>query len=87
MTTVEFLPDGRPAPRLLTWRETCAYLRLDSTDDADDERSNTALKRRLDRIVEKGFLRPCLINHKRRYSRRELNRFIDAQTDRYAEAK
>lgn len=86
MTTVEFFPDGRPVPRLLTWRETCSYLRLDWADDADDL-SETALKRRLDRIVEKGFVRPCLINHKRRYSRCELNRFIDAQTDRYAEPK
>ncbi len=83
---MERFHDGQPVPRLLTWREACAYLRLDWADDADDL-SDTALKRRLDRLVERGFVRPCLVNNKRYYSRRELNRFIDAQTDRYAEAK
>ena len=35
------------------------------------------------RLVDQGKIRPCLVGGKRRYSRRELDRFIDEETERY----
>lgn len=40
-------------------------------------------KKQLNRLVDQGKIRPCLVGGKRRYSRRELDRFIDAETERY----
>ena len=63
---------------LLTETEAAAFLRL-----ANDGRDATAAKRAMDRLVARRLIRPCLVGNRRRYSRRELDGFIDAQTERY----
>ena len=73
----EFFPGGRPVPRLMTWRGATAYLLLDL------DRGEHAAKRALERIVAKGLIRPCIVGKHRRYSRVELDRFIDEQTQHY----
>lgn len=70
--------DHAHLPPLLTDLEAAAYLRL--TDDAP---SDDAALKRLNRIVDHKLLRPCIVGKRRRYSVRELERFIDAQTERY----
>lgn len=72
---IEFTPIS---PALLTDVEAAVYLRL-VPDDSDP----AAARRRINRLVDQGKVRPCLTNNKRRYSIRELDRFIDAETDRY----
>ena len=65
-------------PVLFDEQEAAAYLRLAN----DGEKPETA-RRALNRLVDQGKIRPCLVGGKRRYSRRELDRFIDIETDRY----
>ena len=48
-------------------------------------RSDKAGVKALNRIVDSGRLRPALIGKYRRYCVRELDRFIDAMTEQYAE--
>ena len=74
---IEFKPIE---PVLFDEPEAAAYLRL-----ADDGQDVDAARRALNRLVDKRQLRPCLVGGKRRYSRRELDRFIDQQTEKYAE--
>lgn len=64
---------------LLTAGEAAAYLRL--TDDGRD--AGAALKS-LNRLVDKGLIRPCMYMYQkeRLYSRLELDRFIERQTAR-----
>ncbi len=63
---------------LLTHVEAAVYLRLvDNGDDAESAR------RRINRLVDKGLLRPCLVANRRRYSQRELDRFINDETEKY----
>ncbi len=67
-------------PVLLTEAEAATYLRLvDNGDDVD------AAKRRMNRLVDHGKIRPCLVGGKRRYAVRELDRFIADETEKYAE--
>ncbi len=73
---IEFKPIE---PVLFDEQEAAAYLRLAN----DGEKPETA-RRALNRVVDRGKVRPCLVGGKRRYSRRELDRFIDAETERYA---
>lgn len=66
-------------PVLFDEQEAAAYLRL-----ANDGEEPEAARRALNRLVDQGKVRPCLVGGKRRYSRRELDAFIDAQTARYS---
>ena len=77
---IEFLPGTTtPAPRLMTAEEACRYLRL------DDGRGIEAAVKALTRIVDRNLIRPCLVGRHRRYSRRELDRYIDAATEQHRE--
>ena len=69
-------------PGLLTDVEAAIHLRL-VEDGADAE----AARRRINRLVDQQKIRPCMVGGKRRYSRRELDRFIDDETDRYGETR
>ena len=73
---IEFRPIS---PALLTSEEACQFLRL------DEGREMGAALKALSRLVDKGVLRPCLVGNHRRYSIRELDRFIDDQTGGYGE--
>ena len=42
-------------------------------------------KSRMDHLVDRGLLRPCLVGGRRRYALIELRRFVADQTDTYAE--
>ncbi len=66
-------------PVLFDEQEAAAYLRL-----ANDGEEPEAARRALNRLVDQGKVRPCLVGGKRRYSRRELDRFIDQETERYS---
>ncbi len=74
------MPDERVDSPLLTPREAVMYLRLDA------ERELPASLRALDRLVDKRLLRPCIVGKRRRYSRAELDRFIDEQTERWGDS-
>lgn len=76
---IEFLPSGDPAPALMTETEAAAFLRL-----ADDGQDAEAARRAMNHLVDRGLVRPCLVGGKRRYSRRELDRFIDAETEKWS---
>lgn len=67
-------------PVLFDEQEAASYLRL-----AEDGENAEAARRALNRLVDQGKVRPCLVGGRRRYSRRELDRFIDRQTETYAE--
>lgn len=78
---IEFMPNSStPAPRLMTAEEASEYLRL-----TDGDRNRGAGVKSLNRFVDKGLIRPCLVGRYRRYSRRELDRYIDSATERYGE--
>ncbi len=79
--SVEFFPGtNQPVPVVMTAEEACRYLRLDV--DRDDMKN--AIKA-LNRLVDKGFIRPCIVGNHRRYSHDELRRFIGAATERYGD--
>ena len=69
-------------PAVFDELEAATYLRL-----VDDDQDDKAARRRINRLVDRGLLRPCLIGGKRRYWRRELDRFLEQQTDTYAAEK
>ena len=80
---VEFFPGTRePVPSLLTPAEAALYLRL--TEDSGDAE---AARRRINRLVDQRKVRPCLVGGKRCYSRWELDRFIQEETERYGEIR
>lgn len=82
----EFLPGmDRPAPALMTAEEAAVYLRLATPHECEESPDIVVV--RLNRLVNKHLLRPCLVGGKRRYGRQELDRFIAAQTDRFSEAR
>ncbi len=54
---------------LFTPEEAAQYLRFESDGKAA-----------MDRLVDKGQIKACVIGNKRRYSRVELDRFIEDQT-------
>ena len=70
------------APALLTSQEAAAYLRL-----AQDGEDAASARRAMNRLVDQGKVRPCLVGGRRRYSVRELNRFIDAETEKHGAAR
>ena len=55
-----------------------------SLPGVDSGENPEAARRALNRLVDQRKIRPCLVGGKRRYSRRELDRFIDEETERYA---
>ena len=65
-------------PVLLDEQEAAAYLRL-----ANDGEKPEPARRALNRLVDQGKIRPCLVGGKRRYTRWELDRFLKAETERY----
>ncbi len=68
------------APReVMTPPEAARYLRLDD----DGVRCDKSAIRSLDRLVERGFIRPCVLGHRRCYSLEELRRFVAARTEGY----
>ena len=72
--------DFRPISLVLfTAEEAAVYLRL------DEGREIGAAVKALNRLVDKGLIRPCLVGGKRRYSVAELDRFIHDQTAAYGE--
>jgi len=74
---IEFTPIE---PALFTDIEAAIYLRL--VEDAEDTEK---ARRAINRLVDQGKVRPCLTGGKRRYSRHELDRFIDRETEKYGE--
>ena len=74
---IEFTPIE---PALLTDVEAAMFLRL--IEDGEDAAS---ARRKVNRLVDQGKVRPCLVGGRRRYSIRELARFIAAETERYGD--
>ena len=74
--------DGAPRvdSPLLTETEAAAFLRL-ANDGADEK----AAKRAMDRLVAKGVVRPAVVGRHRRYTRRELLRYLDELVERYGQ--
>jgi hypothetical protein len=73
--SVEYFPDGRPIPPLLTEEEAITLLRLDTDGPGDPSRS-------LKHYRDKGLLHATQIGKNLRYSKKELLRFIDEMTER-----
>lgn len=69
---IEFRPIP---PRLLTAEEAASYLRL------DEGRSTEQAIRALFRYVTRRQLRAAIVGNHRRFSIRELDRFIEARTE------
>lgn len=65
-------------PGLLTAAEAAVYLRL--IEDAEDAEAG---RRKMNRLVDQGKVRPCLTGGRRRYSKAELDRFIADETEKY----
>ncbi len=65
-------------PGLMTDIEAAMYLRL-----VDSEHEAKKGVRAINYLVTQGKIRPCLAGGKRRYARRELDRFIDVETEKY----
>lgn len=74
--SIEFSP---LEPSALTAGEAIRYLRLDVGKTPEAARAS------LDRIVEKGLLRPCMYRKERMFTRAELDRFLADQTARYGD--
>ncbi len=72
---IEFRPIE---PVLFTAEEAAVYLRLD--EGRNIERAVKALYR----YVDRGELHPAVVGRHRRFSRRELDRFIEAKTEKSA---
>ena len=68
-------------PDLMTAGEAACFLRLVAADE-DPEKCGPG---RMDRLVKKGVVRPCLTGNRRRYSIYELRRLIADETARWAE--
>ena len=63
----------------MTECEAAGYLRL------DENRSDENAVKALNRLVAKRLVRPCLVGNWRRYWRRELDRFMRDETERYSD--
>lgn len=61
-------------PKVMTELEAARYTRV-----AEGATSDTAIKKRMDRLVVKGLIKPFLVAAKRRYTRDECDRFMAAQ--------
>ena len=73
-----FAGSGERVPALMTKIEAARYLRFDVLHDDDD-----GAVRALERLVEKGLIRPCMVGGRRFYARRELDRFLADRTASY----
>ena len=60
--------------------EACEFLRL------ADGRSEDAAIAALNRLVDRGLIRPAMYGKRRMYSRQELTRFVADQTAAYGDA-
>ena len=76
---IEFQPIE---PALFDVHEAAIYLLL-----SDNGENPEVGRRAINRLVDRGDLRPCLVGGKRRYSRRELDRFIQETTEKYGETE
>ncbi len=82
-TAVEFFPGTTtPVPKLLTWLEACKFLRIDIGRESEG-----AMRKALDRIIERKQLKPTIHLGKRYYNRDELVRYIDDLTKEYADGE
>jgi hypothetical protein len=72
------MPTWPLEPILLTEVEAALLLRL--IDDSDDAE---AARRRINRLVDQGKLRPCLVGGRRCYALEELRRFARDETEKY----
>jgi len=72
----------RDLPVMLhTALETARILRL------DEGRSDELALKALSRLIENGLLRPAMVGKYRRFSPKEIARYIDARTENYAEVR
>ena len=76
---IEFKPIE---PALFTDQEAAQYLRF-----SQDGQDGAGSRRAMNRLVDQGKIRPCLVGGKRRYAKAELDRFIMRETDRYGEVQ
>ena len=76
--TIHFTPIE---PVLFDAVEAAQYLRLASGNGESEK----AARKALNRLVERGKIRPAVIANKRRYSRVELDRYIAAATEQHGE--
>lgn len=79
---IEWLPGGageppRPAPALMTACEAAQYLRLTEGRDIGDALAS------LEYLVAEGRIRPCRVGRFNRFTRVELDRFMQEQTEQY----
>lgn len=77
----EWLPTDppRPAPALMTADEAAIYLRLtEGGRDVGDALVS------LEYLVGEGRIRPCRVGRFNRFTRAELDRFMQDQTESYA---
>lgn len=76
----EWLPTDppRPAPALMTATEAVVYLRL--TEEGRDVGDALAS---LEYLVGTGRIRPCRVGRHNRFTRAELDRFMQDQTEQY----
>ena len=70
-----FMPNGSPAPDLLTEEEAIIFLRLDRDGPANP-------KKTLKYYRDEGMLRGTRVGHKYFYQRKELLEFLDRATER-----
>ena len=77
--TYEWLPTDppRPAPALMTAVEAATYLRLTEGRDIGDAVVS------LEYLVGEGRIRPCRVGRFNRFTRAELDRFMNDQTENY----
>ena len=68
-----------PMSPLLTAEEAACYLRFDAEGRGVDK-----AVRSLNRLVEQRKIRPCPLGGRNRFTIKELNRFIDEQTEQSA---
>ena len=69
-----FMPDGRPAPELMTEEEAIQFLRLDIDGPANPNQT-------LQYYRSRGVLKATRIGKHLRYSKQELLKFIEVMTD------
>ena len=77
MDSTVYMPDGRPAPVLLTEAELIQFLRLDLIEVRFP-------KQTIQRYRDKGLLRGCQVSKQILYPTSEVMRFIDRQTEEVA---
>ena len=70
-----YFPNGKPVPELLTAEEACTLLRLDTNGPKYP-------KITLQHYRQEGLLRPTRVGKHLRYTKSELLRFLEEQTER-----